>query len=133
MLASLKVPVAANCCVPPTKALGFDGVTTTNTSVPVPTVKVVVPDTPKALAVIVTLPLFLPCAMPDPRTEAMFGCCDFQETPLRFVTTLPSLNVPVAVSLIEVPALMRGLTGDTLIDTRLTLDTVNPVDPLIVP
>jgi hypothetical protein len=104
-----------------------------NTSVPVPTVRVVVPDTPKALAVIVTLPPFLPCAIPDERTEAMFGCCDFHETPLRFVATLPSLNVPVAVNLIRVPALMRGLAGDTVMDTRLTFDTVNPVDPLIVP
>ena len=104
-----------------------------NTSVPVPTVRVVVPDTPKALAVIVTLPPFLPCAIPDERTEAMFGCCDFHETPLRFVATLTSLNVPVAVNLIRVPALMRGLAGDTVMDTRLTFDTVNPVDPLIVP
>ena len=113
--------------------LGLAGVTTIDTSVPVPTVRVVVPDIPKALAVIETLPLFLPCAMPVARTEAMFGCCDFQETPLRFVATLPSLNVPVAVNLIKVPALMRGLAGDTVIDTRLTFDTVNPVDPLIEP
>jgi hypothetical protein len=49
------------------------------------------------------------------------------------VATLPSLNVPVAVNLIKVPALMRGLAGDTVIDTRLTFDTVNPVDPLIEP
>ena len=104
-----------------------------NTSVPVPIVRVVVPDIPKAFAVIVTLPLFLPCAMPDERIEAMFGCCDFQVTPLRFVATLPSLNVPVAVNLIDVPALMRGLAGDTVIETRLTLDTVKPVEPLIAP
>ena len=71
--------------------------------------------------------------MPDDRTEATFGWFDFQETPPRFVATLPSLNVPVAVNLIKVPTLMRGLAGDTVIDTRLTLDTVNPVDPLIVP
>ena len=104
-----------------------------NTNVPVPTVRVVVPDTPKALAVIVTLPLFLPCAIPDERMDAMFGCCDFQETPLRLVATLPSLNCPVAVNLIEVPALMRGFVGDTDIETKVTFETVNPVEPLTVP
>lgn len=107
--------------------------TTIVTSVPVPTVRVVVPDTPKAFAVIVTLPLRFPCAMPDERMEATFGCCDFQDTPLRFVATLPSLKLPVAVNLIEVPTLMRGLAGDTVMETRLTFETVKPVAPLIVP
>jgi len=60
VLASLKVPVAVNCCVPPAAAVGFAGVTTSETSVPVPTVRVVVPVTPDAVAEIVTDPPFLP-------------------------------------------------------------------------
>jgi len=40
--------------------VGFAGVTTSETSVPVPTVRVVVPVTPDAVAEIVTDPPFLP-------------------------------------------------------------------------
>src|SRR5690348_16758012 len=40
---SLKLPVAANCCVPPTEMVGLPGVIASETNVPVPTVSVVVP------------------------------------------------------------------------------------------
>ena len=73
VLASLKVPVAVNCSVLPAVDIGFAGVTTTETSVPVPTVSVVLPVTPDAVAEMVTDPPFLPCAIPEPRTEAIFG------------------------------------------------------------
>jgi len=118
VLPSLNVPVATNSCVVPAAAVGADGVRTSETSVPVPTVKVVLPLTPEADAVIVAVPPFLPCARPDPRTEAIFGLEDFHETPLKLVATLPSLNVPVAVNLIEVPLAMRGFAGATVIETR---------------
>ena len=73
VLESLNVPVAINCCVPPAAAVGFSGVMTSETNVPVPTVRVVVPVTPDAIAEIVTDPPFLPWAIPDPRIEAIFG------------------------------------------------------------
>lgn len=73
VLASLKVPVAVNGCKVPAAAVEFAGVTTSETRVPVPTVRVVVPVMPEALAEIVTDPPFLPWQMPDPRSEAMFG------------------------------------------------------------
>ena len=57
----------------PAVAIGFTGVTTTDTSAPVPTVSVVVPVTPDELAEIVTDPPFLPLAIPDVRIEAIFG------------------------------------------------------------
>ena len=60
VLASLKVPVAVNCCRPPAVTVGFNGVTTSETNVPVPIVRVVVPVTPEALAETVTDPPFLP-------------------------------------------------------------------------
>jgi hypothetical protein len=60
VLASLKVPVAANCCGPPAAAVGLTGVMTREISVPVPTVSVVLPVTPEAVAEIVTDPPFLP-------------------------------------------------------------------------
>ena len=102
-------------------------------NVPVPIVSVVFPLSPEELAVIVTVPLFLACAIPDARIAAIFGFDDFQDTPVRFVAVLPSLNVPVAVNFSCVPVLTRGLTGVTAIETRCALDTVSPVDPVIEP
>ena len=60
VLASLKVPMAANCCTVPVAAVGVSGVRATDTRVPVPTVSEVVPVMPEALAEIVTDPPFLP-------------------------------------------------------------------------
>lgn len=57
---SLNVPVAMNGCRLPTGTETVSGVIATATSVPVPTVKVVVPVTFEAVAEMVTLPLFLP-------------------------------------------------------------------------
>jgi hypothetical protein len=90
----------------------------TDTRVPLPTVSVVLPVTPEAVAEMVTDPPFLPWASPDPRMEAMFGLEDFQEIPLRFVATLASLKVPLAVNLMDVPFEMRGFAGRTVIATR---------------
>ncbi len=60
VLASLKVPMAANCCTVPAAAVGVSGVRATDTSVPVPAVSEVVPVTPEAVAEMVTAPPFLP-------------------------------------------------------------------------
>jgi hypothetical protein len=133
VLPSLKVPVATNCWVPPAVAVGVAGVTATDTSVPVPTVKVVVPVTPEADADMVTTPPFLPCAIPDERIEVMLGFEDFHEIPLRFVATLPSLKVPVAVNLMDVPFEIRGLAGVMAIETKVVFETVSPVEPLTEP
>jgi len=118
VLASLKVPVAVNGCVPPAAAVEFAGVTMSETKVPVPTVSVVVPVTPDAVAEIVTVPPFLPWAIPEPRREAILGLEDFQEIPLRLVAGLPSLNMPRAVNLIDVPFAILGFGGSTEIETR---------------
>jgi hypothetical protein len=61
------------------------------TSVPVPTVNDVVPVTPDTIPERVTEPLFLPRTMPVLRIDAIFGLEDFQVTPLRLGTVLPSL------------------------------------------
>jgi hypothetical protein len=60
VLPSLKVPVATNCWVVPADAVTVAGVTASETSVPEPTIKLVLPVTPEADAEIVTVPLFLP-------------------------------------------------------------------------
>ena len=60
VLASLNVPVATKGCVPPAGAVTVAGVTASDTSVPVPTVKVVLPVTPEDEAEIVAVPPFFP-------------------------------------------------------------------------
>jgi len=92
-----------------------------------------VPVTPDEDAEMVTVPPFLPCAIPELRTEARFGLEDFQLTPVRLVPVLPSLKVPVAVNLIEVPFEILGLDGVMLMETNCTVETVSPVEPVIVP
>lgn len=67
---SLNAPVAVNCCVLPTVIDGLAGEIATDTSVPVPTISVAVPLMPLLVAVIVTVPAFLPCARPEERIEA---------------------------------------------------------------
>jgi hypothetical protein len=133
VLPSLKVPVATNCCVLPAAAVGAIGVTARDTRAPVPTVRVVLPVTPEAVAEIVAVPPFLPCASPEPRSDATLGLDDFHETPLRLLAVLPSLNVPLALNLIEVPRAIRGFGGLTVMETRYALETVSPVDPLTPP
>jgi hypothetical protein len=116
VVASLKVPVAVNCWVLPTVTVGEAGVTKSDTRVPVPTVKVVVPVTPDEDAEMVTDPPFFPCAIPELRMDARFGLEDFHVTPVRFVPVLPSLKVPVAVSLIDVPFAILGFAGVMLME-----------------
>lgn len=71
--------------------MGLAGVTAIDTSVPVPTVNVVLPVTPDNVPESVTEPLFFPRTIPVLRIEAIFGLEDFQITPLRLGTVLPSL------------------------------------------
>ena len=133
VLASLNVPVATKGCVPPAFAVTVAGVTASDTSVPVPTVKVVLPVTPEEEAEIVTVPPFFPWVMPVERMEARFGFDDFQVIPTRLLATLPSLKVPLAVNLRVVPFSIRGLAGFTVIAVRCAVEIVSPVDPLTEP
>ena len=105
----------------------------TDVSVPVPTVRAVVPLIPDAVAEIVTVPAFLPWARPEPRTWAIFGFDDFHDKPLRLLEVLPSLNVPTAVNFSDVPFAIRGLLGMMLMDIRWAVETVKVVEPLTAP
>lgn len=133
VLPSLNEPTAANCCVLPALHVGSAGETAKDCNVPVPMVRVVVPCTPEAEAVIVTDPAFFPCAIPVERIKARFGLDDFHETPARFPPVLPSLNVPKATNLIDVRTTIRGFAGLIVIPTKCAVDTANPVEPLTVP
>ena len=130
---SLNEPVAANCCVPPTFTAGLAGVIAIDVSVPVPTVRAVVPFTPVEVAETVTLPLFFPYATAEEWTCAILGLEDFQLKPGKFVDVLPSLNVPVAVNLIDVLLAILGLLGVMAIETRCAVETVKLVEPLTDP
>ena len=133
VLPSLKVPVATNCCVLPAAAVGAVGVSASETSVPVPMVRLVLPVIPDAEAEMTTVPLFLPWAIPVERIEARFGFDDFHEMPARFVATLPSLKLPVALYLIDVPFAILAPAGVTAMDTRCAVVTVSVVVPLTDP
>jgi len=133
VVASLKVPVAVNCCELPSATDEAAGVMAIELSVPLLTVRVVVPLTPEALTVMVTLPSFLPLATPVERMEANCGFDDFHDKPLRFDDVLPSLNVPMAVNLINVCCWIRGFAGVTARPTRFTTETVRSVEPFTEP
>ena len=60
------------------------------TSVPLPTVSVVVPVSPNAFAEMVAVPAFFACTIPVERTFANCGFEDLHETLVR-VAVLPSL------------------------------------------
>jgi len=77
-----------------------------------------VPVTPEEDAEIVTDPPFFPWAIPELRTDARFGLEDFHVTPVKLVPVLPSLKVPIAVSLIDVPFAILGFAGVMLIETN---------------
>jgi hypothetical protein len=76
--------------------------------------------------VIVSVPRFLPRAIPAERTAAMFGFDDFQVTPTGFAPELPSLNVHVAVNWMEVRGAILGFAGLMLIPTKCA-ETVSAV------
>lgn len=118
VLLSLNVPVATNSWTFPAVQVGAGGVRAIETNVPVPTVRLVLPVMPEADAEITTVPLFFPCAMPVERIETRFGFDDFHEIPARFEATLPSLNVPVAVNLMDVFFAILAPCGFTVIETR---------------
>ncbi len=58
---------------------------------------------------------------------------DFQESPLRFEATLPSLKVPLAVNRMDVPLEILGFAGLMVMETRCAVETVSPVEPLTEP
>lgn len=133
VVASLKVPVAVNCCGLPRATEEAAGVIAIEASVPLLTVRVVVPLTPEALTVMVAVPTFLPLATPVERIDANCGFDDFHVRPLRLDDVLPSLKVPIAVNLINVWRCTRGSAGLMARLTRFTAETVRPVEPLTEP
>jgi hypothetical protein len=113
--------------------LGVAGVTLIDTSVAVVTVSVVLPDTPRSVALIVLVPTPTELASPyEPAAlliVATVGDDEDQVTAdVRFCVEL-SEKVPVAVSCWVNPLAMLAVAGVTLIETSVAEVTVSVVLP----
>ena len=133
VVVSLNVPVAVNCCVPPTMTEGLAGVTAIDTNTAAVTFNVVDPTMLPLVALIVEVPTFSVVARPPALIVATVVVPEAHTTlPVRFCVVL-SLNVPVAVNCCVFPAATDGLAGVTAIDTSTAAVTVNVVDPTTLP
>ena len=97
-LLSLNVPVALNCCVPPTRIDALAGVTAMEASVAGPTTKIVEPVIRPDVALIVVVPWLTPVARPAGLIVATPSVVELHVTGSGRVCLLPSLKIPVAVN-----------------------------------
>ncbi len=113
--------------------LGLFGVTAMETSVAAVTVRVVEPETPPKVAVIVVDPTPTPIASPGLVIVALLTSDDVQLTCVDKSWVVLSVNVPVAVNCCVVPLAMLGFEGVIEIDTSVAGVTVKVVVPEILP
>jgi len=126
VLASLKVPVAANCFVVPTAMLEFPGVTATETTVAPVTVREAVPLTEPEAAVTVVVPVPRLVAKP---VGSMVATPFDDEDHLTDASNcvLPSSKLPIAVNCRVVPIAMDCVAGETEIVIKCAGTTVKVV------
>lgn len=118
MVLSVNDPVAVNCCAVPTVIMGVAGVTAIEANTAEVTVRVVVPLTAPAAAVIVAVPVLREVTKPLELTLAIEAFEDDQVTLPVTSWVVPSLNDPVAVSCWVLPAAIEGAAGVTEINSR---------------
>jgi hypothetical protein len=127
VLASLKVPVAVNAAVPFTATDGEAGLMAMDCSTGGVTVSVAPGSlaTAPCEAMMVALPAALPVATPDALTAAAV----LEELQVRPVSAfeLPSLNFPVALKDVVLPATTVAEEGDTVMDCSVAV--VAPPEP----
>ena len=116
---------------PPRGAVTDDGVTAMEKSAN--TVMVVELDMVPCLAETVVEPAVKAEARPDAEMLATVVLEEVQVTPPVMFTTLPSVNVPVAVNCCVLPPGTDGFVGVTAIDTSVGAVTVNDAVPLMAP
>jgi len=134
VLPSLKVPLAVNCWMLPTGAVGFAGLTVMPVKTAVETVSTAeLLTTEPSVAVIVVEPGASPAARPALLMVAVDGVEEPQLTDVVRTCVLPSLNKPVAVNGRVVPAAMAGLAGATVMAERVAGVTVSSVELLTEP
>ena len=118
----------------PTLRVAIAGVTTMAVSVCVPTVKLAVPETPAAVAWMVTVPEARAVACPrvPPTLEMATMLSSVEVQVLMPVTSrkLPSLRMAVAVKKVFTPAGVETMAGATWICLMVALETVSVVEPI---
>ena len=126
----VKLAVAMNCCVVPLAIVGLPGVTTTEMTVALVTVRVALPDTAPTAAEMAVCPGSTEVASPVPSTVAVAGVPDIQLAVAVTSRMLASLKVAIAVNCWVVPSAMAGVPGVTAMDTIVAAPTVRSVLPL---
>jgi len=124
MLPSVKVPVAANGCVPPSGTDGIAGVTAIVTKVAAVTVRLVEPTIAPDVARIVVIPVAWLVASPAVLTVATDVSDEVQPTDAVRFCVLPSVYVAVAAYCCVVPSGIDVSTGVTAIETSAAGSTV---------
>jgi hypothetical protein len=121
VLPSVKVPVAENCSLVFCAMLGLAGRTVIETRFFASTVEVTLPVIAPEVAVMVTVPRFLPVASPLTVIEATAAGEELHPTLPVMSCVVLSENVPVAVNCCTVPSGMDTPTGVTLMEVRVAL------------
>ena len=130
---SENVAVAMSCWVDPTDRLGLAGVTAMEDTVPVVTVRVVLPEIVPEVAVIVVVPAVPAVARPLLLMDAVDVLDELQVTDADISWVVPSENVPVAVNCWVTTRGMVGLAGVTAMEERVAEVTVRVALPETFP
>ena len=108
--------MATSCRVKPFAKLGFGGVTSIDISAAGVTVKLVEPDTPFKVAMIVAVPDRTVATVPPAPIQAMAGLLELQATCAERLRFEPSLMMPVAVNWLVSPIATLLSGGPTSIE-----------------
>lgn len=137
VLPSVKLPVAANCCLVPKGIEGMAGVTAMESNSAGVTVRSVAPETEPEVAVTVVVPIPVLVARPLlPRlllTTATAVFAELQVTEVVRSCVLPSVKVPVAANCCLMPSAIEAWVGVTVRETRAAGATLSMVEPLTEP
>src|SRR5271168_4809846 len=118
------MPVATSCRVRPFAKVGFGGVISIDISMAGVTVKLVDPDTPFKVAMIVAVPERTVATVPAGPIQAMAGLLELQATCAERLRFEPSLMIPVAVNWLTSP-IATWLSGGP---TSIELTCVKPFE-----
>ena len=127
------VAVAVNCWVVATDMTGLAGVKDMEDWLAEVTVRVVLPEKPPEVAVMVAVPVATAVARPLLLTVATNGLAELQVTCVVISWVVPSEKVPVAVNCWVAPPSTRGSAGVIAMEDRVAEVTVRVVLAETVP
>ena len=132
VLLSEYVPIATICLFTPNAVLKLVGVTDIDTNVAFVIIKLLLPDIPPKVAVIIVPPVATGVAKPVAvAIVATLVLLEPHVTDVVIFAVVLLEYVPVAVNCIELPSATLAAAGVTDIDTKLAFVTVNTVLPFI--